>query len=106
VSAQGLLRQVIQMAELRLNRLAERVMVMGGGGVLVGGVAALDDTVRGRLVGVVTGDMLTELSMAGMRMHRGVRTVAEMVGYQTTEHGSLTLFAVAALVLFVLTFRT
>ena len=94
------------MAELGLNRLAERVMVMGSGGVLVGGVAVLDDTVRGRLIGIVSGDLLTELSMAGMPLHRAVRTVTEMVGYQTTQNGTLTVFAVAALVLFVLTFRT
>ena len=81
-------------------------MVMGSGGVLVGGVAVLDDTVRGRLIGIVSGDLLTELSMAGMPLHRAVRTVTEMVGYQTTQNGTLTVFAVAALVLFVLTFRT
>jgi len=98
--------KAIQMTELRLNRFAERILVVGSGCALVGTVAALNDSVRGRLVSVLTGDALTELTMAGARLQRVVRTITEAVGYHGTEHASLALFALAALVLLVLMLRT
>jgi len=89
-----------------VNRFTERIMVAGSGCALVGAVAALDDRVRGRLVGVLTGDASTELAMAGARLQRVARTITESAGYQGTEHASLALFAIGAVVLLVLMLRT
>jgi hypothetical protein len=87
-------------------KLVERVMVTGSGFALVGTIAAFDDTVRGRLVGVFTGQALSELSGANAQVQRVVRIVTEAVGYSGTEDASLLYFAVAAVVLLGCMLRT
>ena len=81
-------------------------MVVGSGCTLVGAIAALDERVRGRLASMLTGDALTELTMAGPRLQRLVRTTAEAAGYHGAEHAPLVLFALVALVLVGLMLRT
>ena len=94
------------MTELRLNPLGERIMVAASGCALVGAVAALDDTLRGRLVGLFTGEAPAEITMAGVRLQRIVRTATEAARYHGVEDTSLVFFAIAALVLVVLMLRT
>jgi hypothetical protein len=93
------------MAELRLNPLAERIMVAGSFSVLIAAVAAVDGTVRERVAALLTRDGFTELTVAGARLHGTMRTIAETVGYHGAENGVLVAFGLTALVLFVLMFR-
>lgn len=95
----------MQMTDSTIANMAERVMVAGCGCVLVAGVAALDDTVRRRVVGVFTGEAMSELSMAGSSVHRLVRTATEALGYGS-EGASLLYFAVAAVVILGLMLRS
>ncbi len=93
------------MTELMVNRIAEKMMVVGGGCVLVGGMAAVDDTVRMRVAGVLRGEGFAELSVAGATLQHTVRTTFDTIGYHGATHGPLTFFAVAACVLFILMFK-
>jgi hypothetical protein len=94
------------MAEVRIDRVVERIMVTGSGCALLATLAAFDDTVRGRLFGVFTGSAPSELSMAGAQLQRVMRMASESIGYSGTEHATLVYFAVAAVVLFGLMLRT
>jgi len=93
------------MKELTLNRLAERVMVIGSAGVLVAVVAATDGRARERLTTLLTRDGVTELTTAGASLHRTMLTLAETAGYHSSENGFLVAFGLTAVVLFVLMFR-
>ena len=99
-------RVAVQMTEPKqLANMAERVMVGGSGCALIAGVAAMDETVRRRVLGVFTGDAASELSLAGSNVHRLVRTATEALGYGS-EGASLFYFAIAAVVILVLMLRT
>ena len=98
-------RLAVQMTESKLANTAERVMIAGSGCVLIAGVAAMDETVRRRVLGVFTGEAVSELSLAGSNVHRLVRTATEALGYGT-EGASLFYFAIAAVVILVLMLRT
>ena len=93
------------MTELRLNRLAERIMVVGTGCILIAAVAAMDEGVRGRLTGVFKGDALLQLTTAGMALQHLVQSVSETVGYQSAENAPLVLFGLAGLALFTFMIR-
>jgi hypothetical protein len=95
----------MQMTDSTMANVAERVMVAGCGCVLVAGVAALDETVRRRVVGMFTGEALSELSFAGTSLHRLVRTATESLGYGS-EGASLLYFAIAAVVILGLMLRS
>ena len=94
------------MAELRIDRVVERVMVTGSGCALVGAVAAFDDSLRNRIAAVFTGQGLSELSVVGAQLHRHVRLATETVGFTGTEEPTMVYFAIAAVVLFVAMLRT
>jgi hypothetical protein len=94
------------MAELRIDRFVERVMVTGSGGALIAAVAAFDDTVRNRIAGVFRGEGLSQVTVVGAQMQRYVRTATEAAGFTGTEEPTLVYFAIAAVVLFVAMLRT
>ena len=91
--------------ELAINRVVEGVMVFGSGCVLVGGMAAVDYTVYARVTSVLQGNGLTELSTVGSNVQRVLFSYADTIGYHGMNHGMLSMFAVAAVVLFVFMFR-
>ena len=80
-------------------------MIAGTGAILVAGVAAVDETVRRRLVGVFTGEAVSELSVLSSTLHRFVRLGSEALGYGN-DGATLFYFAIAAIVLLVLMLRT
>ena len=84
-----------------MDRLVERVMVTGTGCALVGAIAAFDETVRNRIVGVFRGQAVAELSIAGAQVQRFTRTAMESVGYTGTEEPTMVYFTIAAVVLLV-----
>jgi hypothetical protein len=94
------------MAELRIDRVLERVMVTGTGCALIAAVAALDETVRNRIAGVFQGQGLSELTFLSGQLQRLMRTAGETVGYTGTEEPTMVYFAIAAVVLLVAMLRT
>jgi hypothetical protein len=89
-----------------LERLFERLMVVGSGFVLLGAAAVLDDRVRDRATGVFAGTAMSELSAARDMVTRSLQQAADTVGYQSSENGTLVFFVVAAAILFVVMLRT
>ena len=94
------------MTGFSIERLFERVMVAASAFVLLGAAAVIDDRVRDRATGVLAGSAMSELTMARDVVARALQQAADTVGYQSSEHGTLTFFVVAAGFLFVLAVRT
>ena len=94
------------MAELRIDRFTERVMVTGSGCALVAAIAVFDDTLRGRIASVMSGGGFSQLSIVGAQLTRHVRSAQEAVGFTGTEEPTMVYFAIAAVVLFVAMLRT
>jgi hypothetical protein len=94
------------MTGLSIERLFERVMVAASAFVLLGAAAVIDDRVRDRATGVFAGSAMSELTVARDVLARAFQQAADTVGYQSSEHGTLTFFVVAAGFLFVLAVRT
>jgi hypothetical protein len=94
------------MTSFSVDRLFERMMVAGSAFVLLGAAAVLDDRVRDRATGVFAGSALSELTMARDQVGRALQQAADTVGYQSSEHGTLVFFAVAASILFFAMLRT
>jgi hypothetical protein len=66
----------------------------------------LNDRVRDRASGVFAGSAISELTVAREHVARAVHQAVDTVGYQSSEHGTLMLFVVAASVLFLLILRS
>jgi hypothetical protein len=94
------------MTGFSVDRLLERTMVAGSAFVLLGAAAAVDDRVRGRAGEVFAGNALSELSAAREYVERALQQAANTVGYQSSEHGTLVFFVVAASILFFVMLRT
>ena len=94
------------MTSFSVDRLFERMMVAGSAFVLLGAAAVLDDRVRDRATGVFAGSALSELEMARGHVERALQQAADTVGYQSSEHGTLVFFVVAASILFFVMLRT
>lgn len=93
------------MTGFSIDRLFERVMVTASAFVLIGAAAVLDDRVRDRATGVFAGSAISELTAARDQLARAFQQAADTVGYQSSEHGTLMFFVVAAGFLFVLAVR-
>ena len=89
-----------------IERLFERLMVGASAFVLLGAAAVLDDRVRDRATGVFEGSAMGELSTARDYVARAMQQALDTVGYQSTEHGTLVFFVVAASFLFLVMLRT
>jgi hypothetical protein len=94
------------MTGFSIERLFERVMVAASGFVLLGAAAVVDDRVRDRASGVFAGSAMSELSAASDHVTRALQQATDAVGYQSSEHGTLVFFVVAAGFLFLLILRT
>jgi hypothetical protein len=93
------------MTGFSIDRLFERVMVTASAFVLLGAAAVLDDRVRDRATGVFAGSAVSELTAARDQLARAFQQAADTIGYQSSEHGTLMFFVVAAGFLFVLAVR-
>lgn len=81
-------------------------MVAGSVFALIGAAAVLDDRVRDRATGVMAGSAMSELAAAREQVERAIQLAADTVGYQSSEHGTLVFFVVAATILFFVMLRT
>jgi hypothetical protein len=89
-----------------IERLLERFMVVISAFALIGAAAVLDDRVRDRATGVFAGTAMSELTTARDLAARSFQQAADIVGYQSSENGTLVFFVVAAAILFVVMLRT
>ena len=94
------------MTGFSVERLYERSMVAGSAVVLLGAAAVLNDRVRGRASGVFAGSAISELTAAREQVARALQQAVDTVGYQSSEHGTLVFFVVAASILFLVMLRT
>ena len=94
------------MTGFSIERLFERLMVAASAFMLLGAAAVLDDRVRDRATGVFAGSAMGELTAAREQVERAIQQAADTVGYQSTEHGTLVFFVVAASILFLVMLRT
>jgi len=93
------------MTDFSIRRLGERLMVAASAFALLGAAAVLDDRVRDRASGVFAGTAMSELTSARAYVARALSQAADTVGYQTSEHGTLVFFVVAASILFLVMLR-
>lgn len=89
-----------------MERVTERAMVAGSGIVLLAGTAALDDTIRGRLAGLFSGNAGSEVGVASAYLQRLTGSLIETMRYHGAEDTTLVVFAVGAVVLLVLMVKT
>jgi hypothetical protein len=94
------------MTDFSVQRLFERLMVAASALTLLGAAAVLDDRVRDRASGVFAGTAMSELSLARDYAARALQQATNTVGYQSSEHGTLVFFVVAASILFLVMLRT
>ncbi len=93
------------MAVLSRHRFTEGVVSVGSIGALVTAMAAIDETFRGRLMGILRGEPSNQLALAGMGLQRAAHAVMETVGDYRAVHTPLVLFVFAAVALFLLMLR-
>ena len=91
-----------------MKRVTSSVITTGAGlSAIVVGLSIIDDRVRSEFTALVTGHASGgEFVSAGERLEELGMLVLQAVRDQSIEHAPLTLFALAALVLFVLMLRT
>jgi len=94
------------MTVINVDRLLERLMVGASAFVLLGAAAVLNDRVRDRATGVFAGSAMSEISAAADQVQRALQQAADIVGYQSSENGTLVFFVVAAAILFFVMLRT
>ena len=88
------------------EQVFEKMMVAGSLFLLLGAAAVLDDRVRDRAAGVIAGSDMSELSAAGEQVQRVIQQAADTVGYQSSHHGTLFYFVIAAAILFFVMLKT
>jgi hypothetical protein len=84
------------------RRLFDGMTSMASLGVVVAGMAVMDEMTRGYLVRIVEGDFRMSALMPNVRVHK----IMEMVTDVGQENAALVVFAGVAAGLFVLMFRT
>jgi hypothetical protein len=91
-----------------MRRATTSVITTGAGiGAIVVGLAVIDERVRSEVAALVTGrGAAGEIAGFGVRVQELGLIALQAVRDQSIEHAPLTLFALLALVLFVLMIRT
>jgi hypothetical protein len=74
--------------------------------LLLAGIMAIDKDVRGHVVKIVAGDSATELAIIAAPAYQLGRLAVDTLSDYRTENPELVVFAVAAVVLFALMFRS
>ena len=104
------LLDIIEMAATR-RRLRDGILSVGCIGTIVGGMAAIDETIRGSLVSLFRGNLstvafLNELTVPMLRAQHVVQMFSNSVGLSNGNHAVLMGFGLGTIVLFVLMLRS
>lgn len=91
-----------------MNRTARSIATgMGGFGLMAAGLVVIDERVREQVMAVANGGNPSgELLSVSARLRELGVLAFQALRHQSIEHAPLTLFALAALILFVLMLRT
>ena len=89
-----------------MSRLSSGILSVGSISALVAAMAAIDDTFRGVLAGILTAEPSNALVSASASAQHMTRAFTQTLALQTAGHGSLVVFALAAGALFLLMLRT
>lgn len=92
-------------------RLRDGLLSVGSIGAVVAGMAAIDERIRGPLVGILQGRFpngvfLNELTVPMLQVRRFAQLFSNNVGLSTGNHLMLVGVALGSVVLFVLMFRS
>jgi hypothetical protein len=94
------------MAASAIARVRHGMISVGGVGVLVGGMAAIDDTVRGALVDIFNGRLPIAVTVPDMRIQDVPRMLTTVIGLPSGSQLPLLSFGVVGLVLVIFMFRS
>ena len=89
----------------QMRRLYNAILCAGGIALLATGLAAINSDVRRHIVNVFHGDA-SELVIAAAPIDRAARIAVQTLNHYHTDNGHLFAFAVAAVVLFALLFKS
>jgi len=101
----GLLLQLPDMALPNRDRLIQGVLSVGSLSALVAAMAAIDETFRGQLMGILSGEPSNQLALAGVGLQRATKMIMDTVGDYRAVQTPLVFFVVAAVALFLLMLR-
>ena len=88
------------------RRLHDGMLSIGSLSVVVGAIAAIDESVRRHLVHLVDGSYSAAITMPDLRIHHITRLVTDTVGLPMGTESPLLVFVLVAAALFVLMFRS
>jgi hypothetical protein len=84
------------------RRVLDFLTAFGGFGVVVAGVAMMDERARRFLAQAARGDFQVPVGMPDLQVHSWMRMGADMIG---RDHMEIAIFAVASFVLFLFAFK-
>ena len=92
---------------IRRSSFSGPLTAVGGVSVLVLGLAAIDERVRGQIVSLLRGGAPSaELASVGDQLENLAMTLLQTLRHQSIEHAPLVIFALAAMVLVLFMLRT
>jgi hypothetical protein len=92
---------------VRRSSFSGPLTAVGGVSVLLLGLAAIDERVRGQIVSLLRGGAPSaELASVGEQVEGLAVTVMQALRHQSIEHAPLVIFALAAMVLVLFMLRT
>jgi hypothetical protein len=92
---------------VRRSSFSGPLTALGGVSVLLLGLAAIDERVRGQIVSLLRGGAPSaELASVGEQVEGLAVTVMQALRHQSIEHAPLVIFALAAMVLVLFMLRT
>jgi carbamate kinase len=94
------------MAAITRNRVAEVILSTTCAAVVLGGIAAMDDNVRGQMAGVLTGQSANPLARVGAQANGMIGTLLETAWASGTESTVLTALVIASVTLVVLMLKS
>jgi hypothetical protein len=97
--------ELTHVTDVKYGRLAERMMILASGCLIAAAMALLDDRVRERIAGLLTGTSSTSLDFAVARVQRAARPVSEMLMSMSSDPAMPMLFVGSSVVLLVFMLR-
>ncbi len=100
------LHRPVDMSASATRRFRDGMLSIASLSVVVAGMAAIDKTVRGALVDLVDGRLPIGITLPDLRIQHLTHTFTHTIGLPSDSQFPLLGFGIAALVLFILMFRT
>jgi hypothetical protein len=88
-----------------MQRIYDAFLTTGSIGVIVAGLAAMNDDVRRHIMNLVAGNVVSELAVVAAPVNRAATAAMKTLNDYQTDNGPLFAFGVAAVVLFGFLFK-